>query len=254
MIKSVVMFNLPDLNDLPLFERWYLRMHGPEVMARFQPWQSRYVSYRAVEAPAGAERFGSFNYRLTEIWWRELPGYPTDALCFDMTEAETRQNSVVSFDLPPQATEDLLGGFGKPEDGTILRWVNVLRYPDGVTPEEGDAWYLKTHAPELMQQPRLTRFFSSGVIPPSGPLAGWKPTEEDLEAGPPPVFHRYSELWYRNFDDWKESVLNTPVSYTPPPWAQQDTYPFLMPYENFISMFILESPSNDFHKELHPYV
>ena len=254
MINCAVMFNLPDLNDLPVWERWYLRNHAPEVMARFQPWQTRYVSYRAVPTPVETEKFGVFNYRYTQTWFSELPGNPTDALSFDMPQNETRENRVISFNLPPQATEEFCGGEATPDDLSILRWINVIKYPDGVSAEEADAWYLEVHAKEIMEQPGITRFFSYKCIPATGPLPGWKATKEMATAPPPPQWHRVSELWYANYDAWRDSVLINPPSYTKPGWATQDSYPFLVPYEDFVSMFILESPSNDFHRELRPYV
>ena len=62
MIKrSFLMFNLPDMNDLPYMERWFIRSHGPEVMARAAGHQ--YVAYRVVPAPPGAENYGYYNYR-----------------------------------------------------------------------------------------------------------------------------------------------------------------------------------------------
>ena len=59
--RSFLMFNLPDMNDLPYMERWFIRSHGPEVMARAAGHQ--YVAYRAVPAPPGAENYGYYNYR-----------------------------------------------------------------------------------------------------------------------------------------------------------------------------------------------
>lgn len=254
MINSGIMFNLPDYNDLPAWERWYLRTHAPQVMARFKPWQTRYVSYRAVPAPAEAMQFGYMNYRYTQAWFRELPGYPTDTLTFDMTDAYTRNNFFITFNLPPQATEDFMGGEVSPEQKPILRWVTVMKYPEGVTEEEGEDWFLNTHVPEVMKQSKLTRFFSYKCLPNTGAMPGWKADDSMVDIPAPPQFVRVNEMWYENFDGWKESVITNPPEYTKPSWASSEQFPFLKSYEDFFSMFILESPTNDFHKELYPYV
>lgn len=257
MINGSVMFNLADLNDLPAYERWYKRNHAAEVMARFGPWQERYVSYMAVPVPEEyTKRFGVFNYRYTQSWFREIPGYPTDSLSFDMPKFATREdeNMIVSFDLPPQATEEFKGASLTPEDSSYIRWVNLIKYPEGVDPEEADEFYLNTMAPEITKQEGLLRYFSYKVLPADGPLPGWKSTEETGEGPNPPQFHRFSELWYANYDSWKANVIDNPPAYTKPPWAEVDEYPFLTPFDSFISMFIMESPTNDFQRELLPYV
>lgn len=255
MINSVILFDLPGLNDMPAFERWYMRYHAPQVIARFQPWLTRYVSYRVVPAPEDAQAYGVYNYRLSQAWWRELPGPPTDALSFDQPKGMTGPPAVVLIDLPPQATEDFMGGEEAADSKNILRWVTIFKYPDGVSVEEGEDWYLKVHAPEVMNQPGLTRFFSYRAIPSSGPLPGWKSPRGGEDTAPPPTpWVRLSELWYENFDGWRRSVISSPPTYTTPPWAKHSTYPFLQPKTDFVSAFVLESPSDDFLKDLRGYI
>ncbi len=49
--------------------------------------------------------------------------------------------------VPATPTEDFLGREASFDEKTILRWIVALRYPKGVSVEEGEEWYLKTHAP-----------------------------------------------------------------------------------------------------------
>ena len=121
--------------------------------------------------------------------------------------------------------------------GPSIRWLNAIRYPEGVSLEEGEQWYLNTHAPELAQQPGLKRFFSFKVIEP--------------RTGP---FVRISELWYDNAHAWRRAVLESPPRYTAPAWANHKRYPFLQPGVDFISQFILEAPTDDFKRALRPYI
>ena len=255
MINNVILFNLQGYNDMPAWERWYMRYHAPEVMARFEPWMMRYVSYRAVPAPEEAEVYGYYNYRLTQAWFREMPGPPNDALSYDNAKGVTAPPQFVLFNIPPQATEDFMGGDATPDDKNILRWITIFKYPDGVSIEEGDDWYVNVHAKEVMKQPGLTRYFSFRTIPMQGPLPGWKPLKDGSSPLPPPIqWCRVSELWYENFNGWRKSVIEAPPTYTKPAWAKHDKYPFLEPHVNFVSTFILERPTNDFLRELRGYI
>jgi hypothetical protein len=73
----------------------------------------------------------------------------------------------------------------------------------------------------------------------------------------PPVvgpWWRVSELWYENADGWRNAVVADPPGYTAPPWARHGRYPFLEPWVDFVSTFLLEAPTNDFKAALQPYV
>jgi hypothetical protein len=39
-------------------------------------------------------------------------------------------------------------------------------------------------------------------------------------------------------------VIVSPPTYTKPPWATRDTYPFFAPFRDFVSTFVLETPEN----------
>jgi len=60
LIKLLVMHHLYDDNDLPGMERFFWRYHAPEVM-QFAPKMTRYVNFRAVPPPPGAEEYGHYN-------------------------------------------------------------------------------------------------------------------------------------------------------------------------------------------------
>jgi hypothetical protein len=137
--------------------------------------------------------------------------------------------------VPARPTDDFLGSQLTLEDKTILRWLIMLKYPWGVPVEEGEKWYLNVHAKEVMEQPGLTRFVSHRA----------------LET--PPPWRRVSEQWYENFDGWRKSVIDSPPKYTRPAWAKYDEYPFLEPYVDFVSTFILERPEN-FLRDYNGYI
>jgi hypothetical protein len=137
----------------------------------------------------------------------------------------------------------------------VLRWYVLFKYPEGVPKDEGEKWFLNVHVPEMIKQRGLYRFFSYRVIKEVIPLPGeWPPTRM-----PPPetVLHswdRLSELWYESFEDWRASVIKSPPSYTKPPWAKYDSYPFLEPFVDFVCSFLLERPNDEFLRDARGYL
>jgi hypothetical protein len=247
VVKTFVLHHLPDMDDLPAAERWFYRLHIPEVL-RNRPLS--YVSFRAVPAPAGAEDYGYFNYKLHE---QLAPGDEEPPLGLLGWSHEVVPLRVAMVTVPAVPTDDFLGRETSFDEKTILRWFCVFRYPEGVSPEEGDAWYREVHAPEVLRQPRLTRFFSYRVMPPRFAIRGGRPPFLHPQSVFSSAWHRVSELWYVDAHGWRESVLDAPPAYTPPPWATRPAYPFLMPGGEFVSSFLLERPSDDWLRELRPF-
>lgn len=261
MFKTVLMTNMiKGMNYLPLMERWLLREHCGETIGQVGSWLARYLSYRAVPAPPEAEPYGYYNWRVTELWWREPPPPPggvvaeawppnySEILGLPKNVYRTHEwhgqpkgpHPPVSLLIPPRATEDFLGSKLTIGEKTILRWYIALKYPDGVPVEEGEKWFLEVHSKEVMQQPGITRYFSYRTMaPPGRPASPWV---------------RVVEQWYEDFDGWRKSILDSPPQYTKPPWAKYDKYPFLEPYLDFVSTFVLEKPTNDWLRDYNGYV
>lgn len=256
MNKVVMLLNINSMNALPVMERWLLQTHAEESVARIGPWLTRYHSYRAVPPPpqmyADVERFGYYNWRVTELWHRPgeiynqqglLPqvffpeyssilGLPTEVADAHVWRgrAEGPRQSARCV-VPARATEDFKGN-DKALDQyrSVLRWFVLFKLPPGVSPEEGERWYLDAHVKETLEQPGLTRFISHRV----------QPTGRDWS------WHRLSELWYDDFDSWRRAVIESPPRYTKPAWATHDQYPFFKPYTDFVSTFLLEAATNTF--------
>jgi len=259
MIRSYLLVNLTSWDYLPELERWLYKEHAAETMSQLAPILSRYVTYRALPAYAGVEHYGYYNWRMTEHWWQESPfkkgqmGHgsalaeqwpPNYNKAVGLPEGEAARTQVwkakapAFIFVPPRPTEDFKGHDLKLTDGNILRWVTIFKYPEGVSREEGDYWYINVHAREVAQQPGLKRFFSFHAVEPSSMV------------GP---FVRVSELWYENGSAWRRAVIEEPPKYTPPPWANYNKYPFLKPDEDFVSTFLLERPECDFLNDYRGY-
>lgn len=262
--KMVLLVNLPSIDELPAAERWLLRDHANETLSWIGPWLDEYVSYRVVPPPPDlypdVVRHGCYNWRVTNHVYNDVPPAPTklwtivapvphparpaakkvDEIYDTKVEGslEAPHMHVLCF-VPFWPTEDFLGRDLVPWEKTILRWVTVFKYPEGVPAEEGERWFLETHSAEVARQPGLIRYFSSRTI--------------DVPGHSPYPWHRVSEQWYENFRSWKAAVVDSPIGYTRPPWAKYDKYPFLEPYVDFASAFILERPTNDFKRDYMGY-
>jgi len=248
MSKLLIIHKINDENDRPALERWFNRYHVPEVMTQ-TPWTVKYVLYRPIPCPPGAEDYGFYGYRVHENWVPDKSLRRGTRGLLSMTEQPGACDAII-INMPSEPTEDFLGGDARYEDHTILRWVCVIRYPDGLSVEEGEDWFLNVHAPEVMKQSGLTRFFSTKAY--INPKRSILPQGEDFLEHDVLFYkqwHRVSELWYECNNDWRESVIINPPAYTKPPWATYDKYPFVIPGSEFISTFLLETPERDFIRE-----
>ncbi len=246
MSKLVIIHDLKDENDRPALERWFRRYHVPEVLTQ-TPWMVRYLLYRCVPAPPGAEAFGYFNYRVHENWVLDNSVRRGTKGLLSMTRQPGHMDAII-VNVPAEPTEDFLGAGVRFDDHTILRWLIAFRYPDGVSPADGDDWYVNVHAPQLCEIPGLTRFFSHKAYVQDRPL----PQADDFVQHDDLFhrqWHRLSEMWFENNKGWVDGISRHLPALTPPVWATRDSFPFLIPGSEFISTFILEKPDADFTKE-----
>lgn len=256
MEKTLVFHALPDLNDIPAFERWFRERHCPEVLNQ-APWFTRYCLFRCLPPPPGAEEFAWCNYRVHEncVRDREERRGVRGLRSFTPWPEGTKMFTTVAS-APAEPTEDFLGATLRPTDTAVLRWVQLIKYPKGVSVEEGEAWFLNIHVPEVMKQPGLIRFFSHKTPPDDGkpPVPGSEkqaPYKGSQEGNALSGVHwdRINELWYKDNRGWVDSNITNPPEYTKPDWASLDHYPFLMPGIDFASAFLLEYPDCDMLKE-----
>jgi hypothetical protein len=258
VIRSYLLVNLTSLNYLPMMERWFYRDKVMETISQLGPMLYRYVTYRAVPPPEEAMSYGYYNWRMIEQWWHNSPfrkGLDYGSALSDdwpphYNEAvgisgvigrerrEWKMPAPAFIFVPARPTEDFKGAGLSLADGNNLRWLMILRYPEGVSREEGDDWYINTHSKEVCEQSGLKRFFSFHAVEPSSIVGPWA---------------RVSELWYENHDAWRKAVIESPLQYTKPPWSTSGKYPFLRPGIDFVSMFLLERPECDFLREYRGY-
>lgn len=248
MVKEIAMgvfTNAPNQTEL---DRYYLRYHGPEVVKFSGPWLRMYRLWLPYDPPKEAvERFNAVKGRYAELWFGSPEEYLDRPAHGPMTKAtfkSTGENKQTVVMVPAKPTEEFYDPDPNPEQTTIFRWVQIMRYPDGVSLEEGEKWFLEVHAKEALNQPGLLKFVSHRTlteisekmdqmmskymsIPPLNAGAG-------SGSGMPGTrsWVRVNEYWYKDMDAWRKAVMESPPRYTAPPWG--GNYPFV----DMISTFI----------------
>lgn len=94
----------------------------------------------------------------------------------------------------------------------MIRWVFLLRYPDGVDIKEGERWYLGTHTQEAKHMKGLCRYVTWKAQPAPEAMPGR--TIEQLKQ-----WVRLTEVCFVDWDAWREAVIEKPLTFTPAPWA-----------------------------------
>jgi hypothetical protein len=229
-------------------DRWYMLSHGPEVALASGPWIARYWLWLPYEPPEEAvERFGAVRGRYCELWFREedyadrppLSGPRQEGLSPEMQEGPPpgmregpppEMNASREGELPtttvmvPGYPTDFFLDTKRGTDVTnVLRWVTMIRYPEGVSVEDGEKWFLEVHAKEAAKQPGLLKFVSYRVADIYDGGFGGKHGR---------TWDRVCEYWYTDFDAWRKAVLESPPKYTAPPWGGE--YPFTHMGSTFI--------------------
>jgi len=148
------------LNGAPEIEgeRWYFRYHCKEVVRFFGPWLRRYETFKAYDPPPEAIRLGAVGGRMTELWYANVEDFieakPNDRpYTFEPWMAKLPPGAISAgiTMVPAMPTEDFLGKEPTPEEVTILRWYRLIKYPDGVSVEDGEKWYLNVHSQEAKE-------------------------------------------------------------------------------------------------------
>lgn len=251
MNKSLIIHKVNNVDYIPALERWYVQHHCQEVMAQ-EPWLSRYVMFRVMPPAEGMEELGFFNYRVHENWNYDIEQRRgVRGLLAMSPEPMENAMTVTVANVPAEPTEDFFGRTMGHSDSAFIRFVSLMAYPEGVSEEEGEDWFLNVHVPEVCKQPGLLRFFSHKAYDKYYsplPLPDDMPAFADFD----PLFFRkwarVNEMWYENNSAWTNANIINPPEYTKPSWATYDKYPFFKPMQDYICTSILERPDQNMLK------
>jgi hypothetical protein len=214
-----------------------------------------------------AQEFGTYNlfmtehHRLLDQTANQFPEGPPRGVslaeCFDEEFLEiTRQppkgplrnpkwlgtregfHPVVYVRFPMFWENDLKGRHRTIADGPNFRWLMILKYPEGVTRQEGDGWFFQQLAPQLIELPQLNRFVTSAAIP-------------GKDFGP---WQRVAELWFDDSENWHDAIVKNSARFAKPAWATHDRFPYLAPYEDLTGMFLLDMADSNHLTQFMGYI
>lgn len=220
MIKEIDIGLFTDAPSRVEATRYYLRYHAPEIVRLSGPWFRRYETYQAYDPPKEAvERFGAVGGRYTEIWFTDVEEWNTRPPLGAHTKqpwGSTKMSEAQTI-APALPSEEFLNLNPDHEETPIIRWFTAIKYPEGVSVEEGEKWFLEVHAQEAKNQPGLLKFVSYRTI-----------AESDSK------WVRVNEYWYKDFAAWRKAVIESPPKYTAPKWGGK--YPFVVMVSTFIDV------------------
>ena len=259
--RSYLILNLTDQNDLPAMDRWLFKEHAIDTVSVNGSILSGYATYRALPIPRGGEMYGAYNWRMTEHHWLTDPFSMDNELSHGTGYTEiwpknynrmigNPENSEKRADWSPQANpnahspafvftnrriDDEIKGGGNTtvNDGSFFRFVIAMKYPDGVSQEEGEKWFYESFIPAMKKQKDLLRGFSyKGIEPHVTP------------------FTRIVELWYRDSNSWIRNWVDGKPDIKAPSWSTKgQNAMYLTPYKDMVCIFLEESPERDFLKQ-----
>jgi hypothetical protein len=265
-MRSFILQNIRSENDRPKVLRWLFKQHVPESISQYMPYCTKYATYYAMALPEGAQDYGTYNGFMTEHYWlfnifqSQGTGMPR-GLAFgeeypeDFMEITCQPPSKVLrqsgwqgsrdgyhpivFSFAPIFWEDDFKGEGRLTDaGPNYRWLFFLKYPDGVSIDEGDTWFKDVFAPEICANPEVNRMFSSRQL-------------DDPRINP---FHRIVEVWFDDSEGWRTAIADKAGQYTKPAGATWEKAPFFEPYKDFVGIFILDRPDSDHLQQWRGYI
>jgi hypothetical protein len=236
MLKEVAIGVFDNAPSMAETDHFYMRYHGPEIVRLSGPWMANYKLWLPYEPPEEAvAQFGAVRGRYAELWYREDDYLDRPGLSgITNPPFNTKKSGQANVMVPANPTETFYDSDPHPEKTPILRWVTFINYPEGVSEETGEKWFLEVYAREAVKQPGLLKFVSHRV---------WKNGNTDVSldeipAGDlPPMksWARMCEYWYTDFDAWRKAVLTSPPKYTAPPWGGE--YPFVEMTSTFIPYY-----------------
>lgn len=249
--------------------KWHM-LHVEDSIAQFEPYVTKYAFYQALPVPPEGERFGAARFHLCEHHWLCNPftkDFSVKAFAEVMPVEVLRwQNSIPDVDMDNDANmdgdefrassgkkggrpfvfgfhplsweQDLKGKERTIEDGANYRFIFMIKWPEGVSEEEGEKWLFDVVFAKLKEMPEVTRILTSHVI-------------QDVNNC---AYSRVAEVWFEGPEEWYEACVVKAKDIAKPSWAQCDQFPYLEPMYNFTSIFITDIPYSDNYSQYRGYI
>lgn len=140
--------------------------------------------------------------------------------------------------IPVWWEEDFKGEGRTVEDGPNYRWQFMVRYPDGVSMEEGDKWLKEEFIPAYTAQDEVTRCLSSKIIK----------SVNDCE------FDRVVEMWFPSPSAWQKATKEAAQKVAKPDWAETEDFPYLKKSYGISGIFLSDIARSDNMTQYHGYI
>lgn len=254
-------------------KHWLYRYHIADSISQFRPYVAKYAFYPALPTPPEGERFGTCKMQLTEHYWLVNPMteefknkafteyFPVDVLKWqgnipddedlsngkkvniegDDARATGGDNGMPPFIfafVPICWEEDFKGSKRTVEDGPNYRWQFVMKYPEGVSMEEGDKWFYEEVVPKFQAMPEVLRMLSSKII-------------QEVNGCP---YQRVVEMWFDCPSEWYKAAVVKAKDIKKPSWAKYDQFPYLKPRFEISSIFLTDIAESDNYTQYHGYI
>ena len=131
--------------------------------------------------------------------------------------------------LPVWWEQDLKGKGRSVADGPNYRWQFLVKYPEGVSAEKGDAWLVDQVLPRFVEMKETTRVLTSRV----------------RVAGPGYLYNRIVEIWFDCPSEWHRCAVERADCFPKPDWAMTDAFPYLRPDFNIAGIFVTDAGASN---------
>jgi hypothetical protein len=229
MIKFASIWEQP--SDAAALDRWYRTTHSREALLFVGPWLRRYWAYRGFDTPTETDVLGASRYRLTEMWYANVAEMEEAQRAWYQLSppprllADPARRRIAQIYVPAIPEERYKDGWPR-EAAEYFRWVFFMGYPAGVAADEVEAWFVERFAPSLAGRPEVRRFVAGKSV---------------SAAQTPDSWRRMCEVWFDDYDGFKQAVLAQAAP--EPPWKGA------FPYVPMISIFTNQTPDMDFLRD-----
>ena len=143
------------------------------------------------------------------------------------------------FAFVPVWWEDDFKGEGRTvEDGPNYRWQFMVRYPEGVSADEGDKWLKEEFIPAWTSFDGCTRCVSSKI----------KKEVNNCD------FDRVVEMWFECQTAWVEACEHAASKCAKPAWAETEDFPYLKKSYGISGIFLSDYARSDNMSQYRGYI
>lgn len=275
-MRSLIYVDVVKEDYRHMLKHWLYKHHISDSISQFGPYVTKYAFYPALPTPQEGDRFGTHRMQLTEHYWLINPMsaeiknkalteyFPMDVLKWQGTIPDDNKVAVLEGEevdnvegddarstggnngcppfifafVPVCWEEDIKGAQRTVEDGPNYRWQFVMKYPEGVSMEEGDKWFYEEVIAKFKDMPDVLRILTSKII-------------QEVNGC---TYQRVVEMWFNCPSAWYRSAVVNAKEIKKPSWAQYDEFPYLKPKFEISSLFLTDIAESDNFSQYRGYI